>query len=146
MSDRCISPIANVGNFIAKHSDVDIENRYIEMTTAEILGDRGRGPTEVSDGVTLELLIDPRRHIRLTNHDEETVQRAMYLQGSIRGPLKLVSGDYTMLTTGRAVGLDAVLTPAELSIATEAYGREMRTHMVGSKPAVWFKIWARLTT
>jgi hypothetical protein len=85
----------------------------------QILDNHGRGPATVSDGATLELLMDPPGHLRLTSHDEEIVRRATYLNGRQGGPLKIVSGDYTMLATAQAEGIAAVLTPAELTMATE---------------------------
>ena len=86
----------------------------------KILESRGRGPAPVSNGVTLELLMDPPGHFRLASHDEEIVRRSKYLQGRPGGSLMIVSGDYTMLATASAEGLNAVLTPAELTMVAEA--------------------------
>jgi hypothetical protein len=85
----------------------------------KILEGRGRGPAPVSKGVTLELLMDPPGHSRFASHDEEIVRRARYLKGRPGGPLIIVSGDYTMLATAGADGIDAVLTPAELTIVAD---------------------------
>jgi hypothetical protein len=52
--------------------------------------------------------MDPPDHSRLTSHE--------WSQG---GPLKIVSGDYTMLAVAQAEGIAAVLTPAELTVVTE---------------------------
>jgi hypothetical protein len=82
----------------------------------EILGGTGRGPAVVGVGVTLELLMDPFRHARLTNHDQEIVRRAAYLKGRPGGPLKIVTGDYTMLSIGAAEGIEVMMTPEELRI------------------------------
>lgn len=81
-----------------------------------ILDHHGRGPTSISGGTTLELLLDPFGHSRAANHDEEIVRRASYLAGRKGGPLTLITGDYTMLFTAQAEGIDARLTPVELMI------------------------------
>lgn len=80
-----------------------------------ILDGKGRGPAMVSASATLELLMDPPGHVRLPSHDEEIVRRAAYLQGRRGGPLKLITGDYTMLFTAEAHGVRAQLTPAEVA-------------------------------
>jgi len=82
----------------------------------QILGDSGRGPTPMTKGASLELLMDPPGHLRLTNHDAEIVRRAAYLNSRKGGPLKIISGDYTMLAIARAEGIAAELTPRELTL------------------------------
>lgn len=90
----------------------------------EILNEQGRGPASVQPGTTLELLMDPPGHSRLSNHDEEIIRRAIYLQGRKGGPLKLITGDYAMLATAEAQGVPAELTPAELAAPDDAAGFE----------------------
>ncbi len=85
----------------------------------EILNDSGRGPAPISKSNTLELLMDPPGHVRLTSHDAEIVRRATYLSGRQGGPFQLVTGDYTMLATAKADGIAAVLTPAEIRTPAE---------------------------
>ena len=84
---------------------------------SQILDKRGRGPAPVPAraGATLELLMDPPRHSPLRVHDEEIIRRAVYLQGRKGGPLRLITGDYTMLFLAQTEGIDAQLTPAELA-------------------------------
>lgn len=86
----------------------------------ELLEGSGRGPARVSDTVTVELLMDPKGHVRLSSHDEEIVRRASYLAGRRGGPLRIVTGDYTMLFTAQAADLSAELTPAELRLRTDS--------------------------
>ncbi len=85
----------------------------------ELLEDHGRGAAPIRPGVTIELLMNPRRHVPLAINDEEIIGRVQYLKGRLGGPLKLISGDYRMVLSARAEGLDAQLTPAELKQVAE---------------------------
>jgi hypothetical protein len=80
------------------------------------LDGHGRGPVTVRPNVTLELLMDPPGHARLAVNDEEIIRRSRYLHGRKGGPLKLVTGDYTMLFTAPTYGIDTAMTPAELKV------------------------------
>ncbi|HUC14499.1 MAG TPA: PIN domain-containing protein, partial [Acidimicrobiales bacterium] len=82
----------------------------------EILRDKGRGPSPIREGITLELLMDPPRYSPLPVHDEEIVRRALYLRDRKGGILTLITGDYTMLASAGAEGLRVVMTPAELAL------------------------------
>lgn len=84
-----------------------------------LLEDNGRGPTQVSEGTTIELLMDPPGHLRLTSNDQEIVRRASYISGRSGGPVTIVSGDYTMLATAQADGIAVIMTPEELKITTD---------------------------
>lgn len=85
----------------------------------EVLGGHGRGWAPIRPGVTLELLMNPPRHVPLAINDEEIIRRAQYLKGRVGGPLTLISGDYRMVLSAQAEGLDAQLTPAELKEPVE---------------------------
>lgn len=85
----------------------------------ELLNGRGRGWASIRPGVTLELLMNPPRHVPLAVNDEEIISRTQYLNGRRGGRLKLISGDYRMVLSAQAVGLDAQLTPAELRSPVE---------------------------
>ena len=79
-------------------------------------------PAQLRSGATLELLMDPPYHIRAPKPDEEIIRRTLYFQGRPGGPLKLVTGDYTMFCLARAEGIDVSLTPAELTAGDEQVG------------------------
>lgn len=85
----------------------------------ELLNGHGRGWAPIRPGVTLELLMNPPRHVPLAVNDEEIISRTQYLNGRNGGRLKLISGDYRMVLSAQAVGLDAQLTPAELKSPVE---------------------------
>lgn len=85
----------------------------------DVLNGRGRGWAPIRPGVTLELLMNPPRHVPLAVNDEEIISWAQYLNGRSGGRLKLISGDYRMVLSAQAVGLDAQLTPAELKSPIE---------------------------
>lgn len=85
----------------------------------ELLDGHGRGAARIRPDVTLELLMNPPRHVPLAINDEEIINRARYLKGRLGGPLRLISGDYRMVLSARAEGLDAQLTPAELKQVAE---------------------------
>jgi predicted ribonuclease YlaK len=85
----------------------------------ELLDGKGRGPAQVRPGVTIELLMNPPRHSPLPINDEEIVSRAMYVKGRRGGAVKLISGDYRLVLTAQAEGMDAQITPAELKQAAE---------------------------
>ena len=65
---------------------------------------------------TLELLMDPPRHTRLSNADEEITNRAAYLAGRPGGPVTLITGDYTMEFVAEADGLNVMFLPDEMRI------------------------------
>ncbi len=85
----------------------------------EILEGKVRGPADVRPNTTLEVVMDPRRHERHVNHDAEIIERALYLKGRKGGPLTLVTGDYTMILSARALELTAKLTPQELMLTDD---------------------------
>lgn len=85
----------------------------------ELLDGHGRGWALVRPGVTLELLMNPPQHVPLAINDEEIISRALYLKGRVGGPVKLISGDYRLVLSAQAEGLDAQLTPAELKEPVE---------------------------
>lgn len=85
----------------------------------ELLDGQGRGPARIRSGVTIELLMNPPSHVPLAINDEEIIRRSLYLKGRAGGPVKLISGDYRLVLSAQADGLDAELTPAELKGATE---------------------------
>ena len=72
-----------------------------------------------SSGVTIELLMNPPSYVPLAINDEEIIRRSLYLKGRVGGPVKLISGDYRLVLSAQADGLDAELTPAELKETTE---------------------------
>jgi rRNA-processing protein FCF1 len=79
------------------------------------LSDRGRGPAPIAArNTTVELLMDPPNHTRQSIADEEIIRRALYLQGRPRGPVQLVTGDYTMQFMAEAVGVPVLFLPDEL--------------------------------
>jgi predicted PilT family ATPase len=81
----------------------------------EILGNASTGPARVREGVTLQLLMDPPRHVRLPVNDQEITRRGKYLAGRPGGPLTLITGDYTQEFVARAEGLQAMTLPDELT-------------------------------
>jgi len=84
-------------------------------TIRNILTGQGRGPALLQQpNVTLELLMDPPRHVRLSNPDEEIIRRAMYLKGRPGGAVLLITGDYTMQFMAEADGLSVMFLPDEL--------------------------------
>lgn len=85
----------------------------------ELLDGHGRGPAPIRGGVTIELLMNPRRHAPAAINDEEIIERARYLAGRRGGPVTLISGDYRLVLSARADGLSAQLTPAELNEPVE---------------------------
>lgn len=85
----------------------------------QFLDGHGRGPAKIRNGVTLELLMNPPRHIPLADHDQEIVRRASYLNGRLGGALTLITGDYTMLAMAEVEGISARLTPTELAQGVE---------------------------
>ena len=85
----------------------------------ELLDGHGRGPAPIREGVTIELLMNPRRHVPAAINDEEIIERARYLAGRRGGPVTLISGDYRLVLSARADGLSAQLTPAELNEPVE---------------------------
>jgi hypothetical protein len=88
------------------------------------LGATARGPAVLSATTSIELLMDPPRHVRLWNDDAEITRRAQYLAGRRGGPVRLVTGDYTMVFTARAAGIQADLTPAEIVYGDGAGSRD----------------------
>jgi hypothetical protein len=78
------------------------------------LGATARGPAVLSATTSIELLMDPPGHVRLSNDDAEITRRAQYLAGRQGGPVRLVTGDYTMVFTARSAGIQADLTPTEI--------------------------------
>jgi hypothetical protein len=88
-----------------------------------ILEGQGRGPAPLPKGQgTLELLMDPHRHVRLQNPDEEIIRRATYLQGRPGGEVQLVTGDYTMQFMAEADGLPVMFLPDELRVGSDESG------------------------
>jgi uncharacterized protein YacL len=88
-------------------------------TIRKLLEDRGRGPVPLQRPKTsLELLMDPPRHTRLSIPDEEIISRARYLQGRPGGPVVLVTGDYTMEVTAQAHGLPVLFLPEEMLVGS----------------------------
>jgi len=69
---------------------------------------------------TLELLMDPPRHRRLENSDEEIIRRASYLMGRPGGAVMLVTGDYTMQFMAEADGVHVMFLPDELRVGKDS--------------------------
>ena len=78
-----------------------------------------RGPAEIREGITVELLMNHPRYRPLTDHDQEIVRRTKYLNGRLGGPLTLITGDYTMFAMAQTEGIQARITPAELALGIE---------------------------
>lgn len=70
-----------------------------------LLAGKGRGPVGIRQGVTLEVLLDPRRHEPQPNNDEEILARAEALSARLGGPLMLITGDLSMQLRAEARGL-----------------------------------------
>jgi hypothetical protein len=49
----------------------------------QLLDGHGRGPAKIRHGVTIELLMNPPRHVPLVINDEEIIRRSLYLKGRI---------------------------------------------------------------
>jgi hypothetical protein len=75
----------------------------------DTLAGRGRGPVPVREGVTLEILVDPLRHRREPNNDEEFLARATSFQRRPGGSLTIVTGDLSMRLQAEALGLSAMM-------------------------------------
>ena len=82
----------------------------------EILEGHGKGPAPVRGGVTLELLLDPPRHERLSINDQEIIRRADFFAERRGGALHIVTGDYAMQFTAEADGLHVFFLPDELRL------------------------------
>jgi len=94
------------------------------------LAERGRGPAPIAARhTTVELLMDPPNHTRLPIADEEIIRRAQYLQGRPRGPVQLVTGDYTMQFMAEADGVPVLFLPDELRPGAASTDQE--SHTVG---------------
>jgi hypothetical protein len=79
----------------------------------EALAGHGRGPVSVREGVTLEILVDPLRHSREPNNDQEFLARTMIFQRRPGGSLTIVTGDLSMTLQAEALGLSAKMLDEE---------------------------------
>lgn len=82
----------------------------------KLLAGQGRGPADVRQGVSLEVLLDPPHHQRQPNTDEEVMSVAERLTERRGGPVLLVTGDLSMQLRAEARGLKVVELPDGLRL------------------------------
>ena len=81
---------------------------------------RGRGPAELRQGVSLEVVLDPPGHVPSPNTDEEVMIVAQRLADRRGGPVLLVTGDLSMQLRAEARGLTVVELPDDLRLPLDA--------------------------
>jgi hypothetical protein len=81
---------------------------------------RGRGPADLRQGVSLEVVLDPPGHVPCPNTDEEVMIVAQRLADRRGGPVLLVTGDLSMQLRAEARGLTVVELPDDLRLPLDA--------------------------
>lgn len=81
----------------------------------ELLRDEGRGPVRVREGVTLEVQVTSRGHVRHPNNDEEILLNAEALSHRPGGMFALATADQSMQLRAEARGMRVVALPEGFS-------------------------------
>lgn len=82
-------------------------------------------PIKVRPNVALQILMDPPRHIRQANVDDEILSRAEYLAALVNDRVVVASGDYGMQLRSQARGLGFLSLPHDLRLRTAEEGESV---------------------
>ncbi|MFJ7211072.1 PIN domain-containing protein [Amycolatopsis sp. NPDC098790] len=101
----------------SRHTLAELDRLLVDPTRPAQFRPADFSPAQAEGGgvprgeVTLELLLDPPRHIRLPIDDDEIIDRAVAVQILAGRQVILLTYDTGMATRGRAAGLEVVKIP-----------------------------------
>lgn len=104
-----VMELDNLKNSVSEKKRVRARRCLSEMRA--VLKEQGRGPAVVRQGVTLEVQLTPRGHVRHPNNDEEILLNAESLSRRPGGPYALATADQSMQLRAEARGLRVIPLP-----------------------------------